>query len=237
MMIIRQFCNTNIFFQRQHAHFGPDGVKPPTCGGPASGYVCCRVSAAENGFTQFITAPSNHNQHSSPSAHVNHVGNLLSGGPRPSRAQSPTTSSVNSQQFSNFGQCGKRNAQGLTGRIAANDFREGDTDFGKKHVVLIFIFKLYDLKNLAKLSSDFLLIQIHSPMTKIIITKTSTIPSFHGIISDLLTIIIIIIHNAVRQIQKLKFFFQKDAYSLHFLKISSPLCTTPVFNHATHLNL
>ena len=93
-----------------------------------------------------MVARLNHNQHSaSPSAHVNHVGNLLSGGPRPSRAQSPTTSSnsaANSQQFSNFGQCGKRNAQGLTGRIAANDFREGDTDFGKKNG-LFFNFFLF----------------------------------------------------------------------------------------------
>ena len=29
--------------QRQHKHFGPEGYKPPTCGGPASGYVCCKV--------------------------------------------------------------------------------------------------------------------------------------------------------------------------------------------------
>ena len=79
---------------------------------------------AQNGFTEFIAAPSN-NQFGNPSSQVNHVGNLLSGGVRPSREQ-------NTQQFSNFGQCGKRNAQGLTGRIAAaNDFREGDTDFGK----------------------------------------------------------------------------------------------------------
>ena len=31
------------FLQRQHKHFGPEGFKPPTCGGPASGYVCCKV--------------------------------------------------------------------------------------------------------------------------------------------------------------------------------------------------
>lgn len=112
-------------FQRQHHHFGPNGFKPPTCGGPASGYVCCRVDASNNGFTQFVAAPSN--QHfPDPSSHVNHVGNLLSGGSRPSREQT-----TNTQQFSNFGQCGKRNAKGLTGRIASTDFREGDTDFGK----------------------------------------------------------------------------------------------------------
>ena len=35
-------------FQRQHKHFGPNGFKPPTCGGPASGYVCCKVGAVSN---------------------------------------------------------------------------------------------------------------------------------------------------------------------------------------------
>ena len=90
---------------------------------------------AQNGFTEFIAAPSN-NQFGNPSSQVNHVGNLLSGGVRPSREQ-------NTQQFSNFGQCGKRNAQGLTGRIAAaNDFREGDTDFGKLFCLLKLIFVL-----------------------------------------------------------------------------------------------
>ena len=32
-----------------------------------------------------------------------------------------------------FGQCGKRNAHGINGRIAAaNPFTDGDTDFGKQ---------------------------------------------------------------------------------------------------------
>ena len=114
--------------QRQHHHFGPNGFKPPTCGGPASGYVCCRVAASNNGFTQFVTSPSNthHSLHKNPSNQVNHVGNLLSGSNRPSREQQSVQ-----QQFSNFGQCGKKNAKGLTGRVANNQFREGDTDFGK----------------------------------------------------------------------------------------------------------
>ena len=58
------------------------------------------------------------------------MGNLLSGGSRPSREQTSSTT-TGQQQFSNFGQCGKKNAKGLTGRIASSDFREGDTDFGK----------------------------------------------------------------------------------------------------------
>ena len=122
----------NIPLQRQHHHFGPDGFKPPTCGGPASGYVCCRVAASNNGFTQFVTSPSNtHHTHHNPSAQANHVGNLLSSSNRPSREQQSVQ-----QQFSNFGQCGKKNAKGLTGRVANNQFREGDTDFGKS---IIFI--------------------------------------------------------------------------------------------------
>jgi hypothetical protein len=63
---------------------------------------------------------------------------LLSGGSRPSREQ--TASSSSQQQFSNFGQCGKKNAKGLTGRIASSDFREGDTDFGKYFIIFLATF-------------------------------------------------------------------------------------------------
>ena len=38
-----------------------------------------------NGFTQFESAPSQQNFNNNPSAHINHVGNLLSGGSRPNR--------------------------------------------------------------------------------------------------------------------------------------------------------
>jgi len=112
---------------RQHHHFGPNGFKPPSCGGPASGYVCCRVAASNHGFTEFVQAPSTQHFNNNPSNVVNHVGNLLSGGSRPSREQSQQ----NVQQLSSFGQCGKKNAKGLTGRIASSDFREGDTDFAE----------------------------------------------------------------------------------------------------------
>jgi hypothetical protein len=64
---------------------------------------------------------------------------LLSGGSRPSREQTASSSS-SQQQFSNFGQCGKKNAKGLTGRIASSDFREGDTDFGKYFIILLATF-------------------------------------------------------------------------------------------------
>lgn len=35
-------------FQR---HFGPNGVSPPTCGGPGSGFVCCKVDNVSLVFT------------------------------------------------------------------------------------------------------------------------------------------------------------------------------------------
>jgi hypothetical protein len=40
-----------IYLCRQRAQvgtvpFGPTGFRPPTCGGPGSGYVCCRAGAA-----------------------------------------------------------------------------------------------------------------------------------------------------------------------------------------------
>ncbi len=87
------------------------------------------VFQANNGLTQFVSSSSNqHFLNGNPSIHANHVGNLLSGDSRPSREE---TLQQQQQQFSSFGQCGKRNANGLTGRIASSDFREGDTDFGK----------------------------------------------------------------------------------------------------------
>ena len=94
---------------------------------------------ASNGFTQFESAPSHQHFNNNPSSNVNHVGNLISGGSRPSREQTASSSS-SQQQFSNFGQCGKKNAKGLTGRIASSDFREGDTDFGKYFIILLATF-------------------------------------------------------------------------------------------------
>ena len=85
------------------------------------------ILQSNHGFTEFVQAPSTQHFNNNPSNVVNHVGNLLSGGSRPSREQSQQ----NVQQLSSFGQCGKKNAKGLTGRIASSDFREGDTDFGK----------------------------------------------------------------------------------------------------------
>ena len=37
------------------------------------------------------------------------------------------------QRFTGLGQCGRRNAHGITGRVATSDFapNEGDTEFGK----------------------------------------------------------------------------------------------------------
>merc|ERR1712110_1037966 len=35
---------------RQHAHFGPNGVKPPTCGGPASGMFVVELPQLRTDF-------------------------------------------------------------------------------------------------------------------------------------------------------------------------------------------
>ena len=62
----------------------------------------------------------------SPS-NINQVGGVLNGigggGPNAGR----------DQRFTGLGQCGRRNAHGITGRVATSDFapNEGDTEFGK----------------------------------------------------------------------------------------------------------
>ena len=125
-----------IFFylQRQHHLFGPNGIKPPECGGPGSGFVCCSVGVGASGHTEFIKAPAghgHHNHHDGPlhGSPSNFVGNGVNGivNNRPSREQNGLPSQFNG----NFGQCGRRNAEGLAGRIARPNFIQGDADFGK----------------------------------------------------------------------------------------------------------
>ena len=127
-----------LLFQRQ---FGPDGVRPPSCGGPASGFVCCRVSAGHNGQTVFISANgnsggqsnrginSNNGFQTSPS-NINQVGAF-------GNRQTTNNGNVGSGFNSRFGQCGRRNARGITGRVAAGKFNpsEGDTEFGEKKIL------------------------------------------------------------------------------------------------------
>ena len=125
--------------------FGPNGVSPPTCGGPGSGYVCCKVDATNSGKTVFVpnpgfqtlpglqTAPSNVN--TVGGAGNSFSGNSFNNGFQGKQEQRP---------FRGSGQCGVRNAQGINGRVAAGTFapNDGDTEFGKKAEVLFFSFIL-----------------------------------------------------------------------------------------------
>ena len=110
-----------------------------------------RVGRDPAGQTQFIKAPPSHDHghhdhhgpehlHGSPSNnHGSHFTNQLNGGltnNRPSREQNGLPSQFNG----NFGQCGRRNAEGLAGRIANPNFAEGDADFGKLSYVVTFFF-------------------------------------------------------------------------------------------------
>ena len=122
-----------LLFQRQ---FGPGGISPPTCGAPRSGYVCCRVGHNDQFDTVFLPAPQHGSRppppppaqrpngllQASPS-NINQVGGILNGNGGPGR----------DQRFTGLGQCGRRNAHGITGRVATSDFapNEGDTEFGK----------------------------------------------------------------------------------------------------------
>ena len=101
--------------------FGPGGYRPPSCGGPGSGYVCCSASPVAT------------------SSLVNSVGfgEVGLGGDsvrdirqEPEQFGQALTSSTS---FSQFGQCGRRNAHGVTGRInnPAQKWDEGDTEFGE----------------------------------------------------------------------------------------------------------
>jgi len=96
--------------------FGPDGFRPPTCGGAGSGFVCCSVS------------------------------DVAGHGPETVRdtRQPQEDNQVSVGQFSRQGQCGRRNAQGVTGRInnPAQTVNEGDTEFGKQDVIHMLILKL-----------------------------------------------------------------------------------------------
>ena len=56
----------------------------------------------------------------------------------------PQDNQVSADQLSRQGQCGKRNAHGVTGRInnPAQTFNEGDTEFGKTYHFLLLILML-----------------------------------------------------------------------------------------------
>ena len=102
--------------------FGPTGFRPPTCGGAGSGYVCCSVpgtgSSLDIGFGESIT-------------NLNSIRDIRQ---QPEHfSQGLNSLSTSNSQFSQYGQCGKRNAHGVNGRInnPSQQFDEGDTEFGE----------------------------------------------------------------------------------------------------------
>ena len=104
--------------------FGPGGFRPPTCGGIGSGYVCCsspasQVSQVRPDFGELSEENENtirdiRQQPDQFSQALNSLAGQTAG-------------------FSQYGQCGKRNAHGVNGRInnPAQRFAEGDTEFGE----------------------------------------------------------------------------------------------------------
>merc|ERR1712226_271577 len=108
----------------QSQPFGPNGVRPPTCGGPASGYVCCRNSGGSS-FGSFSSPALDFNE-LAPASSIRDVRQ------QPQQFNGVVSSAFGGQ-FSSYGQCGKRNAHGVTGRInnPAQKYDEGDTEFGE----------------------------------------------------------------------------------------------------------
>lgn len=118
-----------LFFQRQ---YGPHGFRPPTCGGPGSGYVCCKVGTNPSGQTIFVPANSNSFQTSPSNINTVGFGNNNANNFNNFNSQNNFNNN-NNNRFNTLGQCGRRNAYGINGRIAANKFSQddGNTEFGK----------------------------------------------------------------------------------------------------------
>ena len=121
---VRHVLPTQVEERKGHADpFGPNGFRPPTCGGPGSGYVCCSVpgtaSSLDIGFAETI------------SSSVNTIRDIRQQPEHFTQGLNSLTST--SSQFSQYGQCGKRNAHGINGRInnPALQYAEGDTEFGE----------------------------------------------------------------------------------------------------------
>merc|ERR1712226_864765 len=108
----------------QSQPFGPNGVRPPTCGGPASGYVCCRNSGGSSSGS--FSSPALDFNELAPASSIRDVRQ------QPQQFNGVVSSAFGGQ-FSSYGQCGKRNAHGVTGRInnPAQKYDEGDTEFGE----------------------------------------------------------------------------------------------------------
>merc|ERR1719410_3377930 len=110
--------------------FGPTGFRPPTCGGPGSGYVCCGVpatSTSSSSLNSFINTGFDESL-----VNTNTIRDIRQQPEQFSQALNSLTSSTQTQ-FSQYGQCGRRNAHGVNGRInnPAQQYAEGDTEFGE----------------------------------------------------------------------------------------------------------
>lgn len=89
------------------SQFGPLGPRPPTCGGPGSGYVCCKVGQSNEIDFNELSGPTNFRD-----------------------VRNPAQQSGN--QFSKFGQCGRRKAHDVQARIVnsiESEDKEADYDY------------------------------------------------------------------------------------------------------------
>ena len=86
-----------------------------------SGYVCCRNAVAGSSSTGSFSSPALDFNELAPASSIRDV------------RQQPQQFNGVVGQFSSYGQCGKRNAHGVTGRInnPAQKYNEGDTEFGE----------------------------------------------------------------------------------------------------------
>ena len=105
--------------------FGPGGFRPPTCGGIGSGYVCCSSPPS-----QASVSPVRPDLGFGELSDVNTIRDIRQ---QPDTFNQALNSLSSQAGFSQYGQCGKRNAHGVNGRInnPAQRFAEGDTEFGE----------------------------------------------------------------------------------------------------------
>eukprot|EP00096_Caligus_rogercresseyi_P011806 TRINITY_DN476_c0_g1_i5.p1 TRINITY_DN476_c0_g1~~TRINITY_DN476_c0_g1_i5.p1 ORF type:complete len:888 (-),score=210.15 TRINITY_DN476_c0_g1_i5:343-3006(-) len=118
---------------RQRAPFGPNGIKPPTCGYPNSGYVCCSISSGRPTVTQFTGGSSEFQQFTTQKNN-----RAVNSGGRFTTFNSNVNNNNNNNNIkltstSTPGQCGQRNSQGINGRITGTLFerKNGETEFGE----------------------------------------------------------------------------------------------------------
>eukprot|EP00096_Caligus_rogercresseyi_P011803 TRINITY_DN476_c0_g1_i11.p1 TRINITY_DN476_c0_g1~~TRINITY_DN476_c0_g1_i11.p1 ORF type:complete len:1230 (-),score=306.52 TRINITY_DN476_c0_g1_i11:343-4032(-) len=124
---------SNVAEVRQRAPFGPNGIKPPTCGYPNSGYVCCSISSGRPTVTQFTGGSSEFQQFTTQKNN-----RAVNSGGRFTTFNSNVNNNNNNNNIkltstSTPGQCGQRNSQGINGRITGTLFerKNGETEFGE----------------------------------------------------------------------------------------------------------